>query len=230
MRPVNIRERVFLIAGCDFSQRQIAVEGIKKRIFKGTQTALNTFVFYPKEIDFLDLQEKLLLNSFGGSRLIIFKDFLDLNPQVADFLSQNLKKISAGTYFIFETDKDYYWLGRDKKIISHKFFSWLLKEAALIKTVALKREASFRDFLDSLNRKDLASSLYILESLFQKDPKDKLLGPQVIGALVKRYANLSQEKGKTWDYLWEADRAIKEKGLDPRLILEALLVKLCGLG
>ena len=85
--------------------------------------------------------------------------------------------------------------------------------------------------MDSLRRKDLSSSLYILESLFEGGSKDKLLGVQVIGILVRNssYLKGSLKKNKSFKYLWEADRAIKEKGGDVRLAIGALLVKLAEL-
>lgn len=129
---------------------------------------------------------------------------------------------------IFETDKDYYQLQRNKKFISDKFFSLVFKKAALFKIASSKKKVSIEDFFNSVRKNDLASSLFVLESLFTGAAKDKSLGPQIVGFLVGKFSYLgySAKKDKYFKHLWEADRAIKEKGFDTRLVIETLLVKL----
>jgi len=67
-----------------------------------------------------------------------------------------------------------------------------------------------------------------LDNMFAGGTKDKLLGPQILGILVKRCSYLRDpaQRQRCLKYLWQADRALKEKGLDARLALETLLVKL----
>lgn len=227
---VNIRERVFLISGTDFSQRQHAVENIKKRILKGKTAALNVFVFYAKETNPKDLGEKLFTTSFGNEKIAIFKNSQDLSTVTRKFLFDNLKRILSNNHLIFETDKDYYQLQRDKKFSNDEFFVSVLKKAALFRVVSTRAKATIEDFIASLRKNDLATSVYILEKLFVGGFKDKILGPQIIGILVSKISFLKDptEKDRYFKYLWEADRAIKEKGLDPRLIIESLLVRVLG--
>ena len=228
---LNIREKVFFVSGSDFFQRQLAVGNIKKRISSNRPELLSSSIFYGKETELINLQEKLLTTSFGKNKIIIFKDFLGLNIAIRNFIFANLEKILAVNYIIFETDKDCYQLQRNKRINSDKLFNLILTKSSLIKVTSLKPKASINDFMDSLRRKDLSSSLYILESLFEGGSKDKLLGVQVIGILVRNssYLKGSLKKNKSFKYLWEADRAIKEKGVDVRLAIGALLVKLAEL-
>jgi len=84
--------------------------------------------------------------------------------------------------------------------------------------------------MNSVGKNDLSSSLYILEKLLKSDVNEKILGPQIIGVLVKKFSCLrsSPDKDRYFEYLWEPDRAIKEKGLSSRLTIETLLVKLFG--
>ena len=224
---VNIRERVFLISGTNFLQRQRAVENIKKRILKEKAQSLNVLTFYGKETNVKDLGEKLFTISFGKDKIAVFKNFQDLPVAVRNFLFENLKRILFNNYLIFETDKDYYQLQRDKKFAADKFFIFCLKRAALFRVASTKGEPTIEDFIGSIRKDDLATSVYILEKLFKGGSKDKILGPQIIGILVRKFSFLKNpaEKGKYFKYLWEADRAIKEKGLDPRLVIETLLVK-----
>jgi len=227
---VNIRERVFLISGTNFLQRQHAVENIKKRILKGKASSLNVFTFYGKEVKLEDLGEKLFTTSFGKERIVVFKDSQDLPSAVRKFLFDNLKRILSSNYLIFETDKDYYQFQKDKRFTNDEFFVSVLKRAALFRVVSTKETATIEDFIASLRKNDLATSVYILEKLFAGGSRDKILGPQIIGILVRKLSFLKDptEKDRYFKYLWESDRAIKEKGLDPRLVIEALLVRVLG--
>ena len=227
---VNIRERVFLISGTNFLQRQRVVENIKKRILKGKVSSLNVLTFYGKEVNPKDLGEKLFATSFGEERMVVFKNFQDLPSTARKFLFDNLKRILSNNYLIFETDKDYHQFQKDKRFTSDEFFVSVLKKAALFRVGSTKEKATIEDFIASLRKNDLATSVYILEELFDGGSKDKILGPQIIGILVRKFSFLTNptERDRYFKYLWEADRAIKEKGLDPRLVTETLLVRILG--
>lgn len=224
---VGIRERVFFISGDNFFQRQLLLQNIKERILPNESVSLNVLTFHSKEIDIKDLQEKVFTVSFGKNKILIFKDFHNLSVDLADFLFNNLKKILATSYIIFETDKNYYQLVKNKKFTSNNLFSLLLKRAALFKLAPIQREFSIENIINSIRKNDLVSSLYILEKLIRAGAKEKMLGPQIIGILVGKFSYLSDpvEKERVFNHLWEADRAIKEKGLDARTIIETLLVK-----
>jgi len=221
---VNIRERAFIICGADFFARKQALANIKKRVLKAKPASLNTITFYPKETSVQSLQDKLLNLSFSGVRIAVFKDFLKLSPAVKELFLNSLNKILENNYIVFETESSYYQLQRNKKTANDKFFGAILKKAALFRVSSAKRESTIGDFIESISRRDLPSSLYILESLFDTQAKSKALGPQVIGVLVNKFG--ACKDGSSLEYLWQADRAIKEKGRDTRLVIETLLVKL----
>ena len=183
---------------------------------------------------------KFFTTSFGKERIAVFKNSQDLPLPASKFLFDNLKRILSNNYLIFETDKDYYQFQKDKRFTNDEFFVSVLKKAALFRVVSTKRKATIEDFIASLRKNDLATSVYILEKLFAGGSKDKILGPQIIGILVRKFSSLSAqggsasggknptEKDRYFKYLWEADRAIKEKGLDSRLVIESLLARVLG--
>lgn len=225
---LSFRERVFVVCGANYFSRRQALANIKKRALKGHGACLNVLTFYSKEVNVKDLREKVLSESFSGNRIAVFKDFPALSSPVKDFLFNNLKKILAVNYAVFETEEDYYHLRRSKKISSDKFFNLIFEKAALFKAASSSRKSAIGDFIAGINKRDLASSLYVLESLFEGGNKEKVLGPQILGVLVNRFS-AHKRKDVCFKYLWEADRAIKVKGQDARLALETLLVKLFAL-
>lgn len=225
---MNLRERLFLICGGDFLQRQRIIDNIKHRILKGASQPLSVLAFYGKEIDEKDLQEKLFTAAFNKSKIVIFKDFLAISPQVKEFLGKHLAKIISSNFLIFETEKDYYELQRNKRFSADRFFSTVINKSAVFKVATVKKGLTIEDFMNSLRKNDLISSLYVLEHLFEGNANEKILGPQIIGILVKKFSYLSDSvvKDTCFRLLWKADRDIKERGLDTRLVIETLLVKL----
>lgn len=225
---MNVRERVFFICGPDSFGHQRALESIKKRILRDRPASLNVLTLYAKSLDLKTLSCRLLNTSFDKEKIIIFKGFHDFSSEARKVIVANLKKIIPGNYLIFETDKDYHELRKNKRFMSDKLFNFILSRAAGFQAAQKRRPASLVDFADSVKRKDLKKALYILEELFESGVNSKTLGPQILGFLVNRcsYLPASGRKEICFDYLWEADRAIKEKGLNGRLVIETLLAKL----
>ena len=140
---------------------------------------------------------------------------------------KNIKKILSANCLIFDTDKEFYQLQRDKKFMSDDLFALVLRGAAIYRVSSLKREFSIQDFISSLRKNDLKASLYVVESLFAAGTKDSILGPQIIGILVQSCSRFSHWRRKEClEYLWEADRALKERGIDSRLVVETVLTKI----
>lgn len=187
---------------------------------------MSVFTFYAKEVSLKDLNE-ISTVSFAAKKIIIFRNFHQLASASRKFLYKNIKKVLTANYLIFDTDKEYYRLQRDKKLAADPLFALIIKRAAVYRVSSLKPELSIQDFMSSLRKDDLSASLYILESLFRSGAKPDILGPQIIGILVRKVSYFQgQRKNECLEYLWEADRAIKEKGIDSRLVIEALLVKI----
>ncbi|MBU1121505.1 MAG: hypothetical protein ABIH71_04285 [Candidatus Omnitrophota bacterium] len=224
---VNSQKKTFIVAGLDFEQRKNTLDAIKKRLRQQIPSQLSIFTFYGKEIDIKTFKDKILTFSFDREKIIIIKDAYNLAKEVRVFLFENYRRIVSSSYVILEIEKDYFQLQRDKKISSDAFFSLLFKEAAIFKVASRIKEVSLEDFKRSARNKDLNSSFYFLERLFEKsNPRE--IGPLILGVLVREvsYSKNTFDKETKFSYLWEADRAIKEKGIDTKLTIELLLAKL----
>ena len=226
---VNIRDRFFLVYGSNFLQRQKIIENFKCKILKEKSASINILTFYGKEVKLKDFQEKILTSSFDNIKILIFKDFSEIPQPVRLYLLNNLDKLLISNYIIFESDKESHSLQGNKKIASDKFFSLVFKNSQVYRVSSSKRKLSIEDFMGALRKNDLDSCLYVLENLFEGTAKDKAIAPLIIGILVRKfsYPNINSfNKEKCFEYLWKADRAIKEKGHDARLTIETLLIKL----
>ncbi|MDD3296070.1 MAG: hypothetical protein PHU64_01770 [Candidatus Omnitrophica bacterium] len=225
---MNVKDRIFLISGPDFFQRRRAYENIKKRIATGASGEPDKLNVYPKEADVNSLAEKLLTVPLNKYRIVFLKDFSNLAPDAGKFIYDNLNKILKNSYLIFETEKDQYKLQKDKKIFSNTLFKFILDNASLYKTASLRQGSYMEELIYALRKHDLVSSLVAADKLLSQEAKDKKVGPQIIGILANQisYSRNHFNKEKHLEYLWQADRAIKEKGLSARFVIETLLVKL----
>jgi hypothetical protein len=227
---VDFKNRIFLVATDDFEQRRRAIDSIKRRILKESLTPLNTLTIYSKEIFLKDLAEKLFTVSFGKEKILIFKDTLQLSADIREFLFKNLKKILPGNYLILEMDESLDSLRGKRALVHDRFFALVFRNATKFNLSWRPQALTIEDFKRSIDRNDLAQSLYIMRRLFETKVKDTELGMQLLGTLIYIFSYLKSpvEKERCLKYLWEADRAIKEKGLKPQLALELFLVKALG--
>ena len=224
---VTINTRVFFVCGSDFAGRRLIIENIKKKTLAAGQTSLNILNFYPKEINIKDLQEKVLLSSFDEKRMLIFKDVYNLSKEVKDFLYDNLEKIISNNYIIFEAESDAL---KSKKVSADKFFNFIANSAVCYKTSLSAPAPSFDDFKKSIRQNNIAQAIYVLAKLYEarsSDGEKKALGLQLLGILISEFSYLKNDilRKKYFNYLWEADRAIKERGFDPRFAIELFLSK-----
>lgn len=221
-----MKEKIFVIIGLDFFGRQQVIERIKKRIARFKETPLNVLTFYSREIDLKNLQEKVLTFSFEQERIVIFKMAGHLPIEIKDLLLKYMDKIVLYNYVIFEIEEDSRQWEKSKKI--DKFFSFLLKEGTVLRIASVVRELSLDDFKKSIRMNNVSQAVCVLEHLFKEKGKERELGPQILGILIRHYSYMknAQKKQECFDHIWYADRAIKEKGLNARLVLEVLLVKL----
>jgi len=222
---VTTNTRVFFISGTDFTARRLIIENIKKKILQGSASLLSVLNFYPKEINIKDLQEKVLLSSFDEKKILIFKDVYNLSKEAKDFFYNNLSKIISNNYVIFEAEADSL---RNKKISTDKFFSFILAKAACYKAGSSPYTVNFDDFKKSIRQNNITQAIYVLDKLFEEKSSDnekKTLGLQLFGILVSESSYLRNDtlRKKYLNYLWEADRAIKERGFDPRFAIELFL-------
>ncbi|MBU2103251.1 MAG: hypothetical protein ABH865_08695 [Candidatus Omnitrophota bacterium] len=225
---VTLQERLFLITGPQFSQRQRALEVIKKKVFRDL-SAFNLLTFYADDIELNDFSEKVLTVSFEGARIILIRDALRLSAEVRQFIFENIKKIILSNCIALEVEKEYKRLQEEKKITTDTLFGLFFAQATILKTApALDEQVTFETFKTNLFRRDLPGSLYALQALFSQRTRDDRLGLQILGLLISAGAQERDpgKKEKKMIYLWEADRAIKEKGIDSQTVLSVALTKI----
>lgn len=226
---MNTAKKVFLVIGDDFFQRRRLIENIKKTILQNKKDPLNIINIYTKETDFKTVQEKVLNFSFNQEKIVVFKDAYRLSPSVKDFLLKNFEKIISANYLILEIEAEYSLFRQDRKITSDRFFQFLFKEAVGLKTSAPAPEtSSWNDFSRGMRQKDLEGCLYFLEKLFRAEGNGKELAPLILGVLGREisFCRDPQEKETGFFHLWQTDRQIKEKGIEAKLAIEILLIKL----
>jgi hypothetical protein len=220
---VNVAKRIFLVVGKDFLQRQHAIENIRKKVLPHPSCLIDTFVFYPHEIDLKGLWERCVTFSFDKEKILIFKDADRISSEVKEFLQKGIAKIVSANYLIFESEEDLLSGARKKDV----FFRELARQAAVVRVGSPSaRPVTLEDFKWSFRKRDVASALAIVERLFNEQGRD--LSPLILGILVyecMRTKDLNLRK-RYFSFLWEADREMKEKGLNGRLVIERLVMKL----
>ena len=227
---VSLKQKVFSVVGTDSFGRQQAVRNIRTRILKNKPRSLNTHTIYGNEIELKALQETLATVSFDSEKLVIFKDALRIGVKVREYLYKNLKSILTNNYLVFEMEKDYPQLIKEKRVIGDKLWAAVLKNGVVLKLASQKREVTIEDFKFALRRNDLSGTIYALEKLLGEKSagKERELAPFILGVLTAEisYRKDLSQKEQAFEYLWQADRQMKEKGLDARMVLEKLVTRL----
>lgn len=223
-----MNERSFCVLSSNFTYRKRIIERIKTDIFKGNISSLNTIVIYSQGINLEKLKEQIYTYSFENKRVFLFKQTQDLPQEIKSFLLKTLKEIASVNYIIFEIEREYSEFVKDAKVIRDKFYSYLLKVSKVIKTQSFKEDISLRKLIFAVRRRQAAQTLYILEKLFLEFKNSDVLGMQILGALIKEFSFIpdSLTKQNYFRRIWETDRLIKEKGVDPKLALEILIAKI----
>ena len=227
---VTLKQRVFSIIGTDSFGRQQAVRNIHTRILKDKPRSLNTHNIYGNEIELKVLQETLATVSFDSEKLVVFKDALKISAKIREYLHKNLKSILADNYLVFEMEKDYPQLIKEKRVIGDKLWSTVLKDGMVLKLASSKREVTIEDFKYALRKNNLSGTIYALEKLLGEKSagKERELAPFILGVLTAEisYRKDFHQKEQAFQHLWQADRQMKEKGLDARMVLEKLVIRL----
>ena len=222
-------KKIFYVVGNDPLSRKDSVDKLCAGILSEKSKSINIVNLYCDQIEMPKLKEVLLTFSFDGAKIVIFKNVDKLKTPIKKVLDDDFDKIIDVNYIIVEIDKDYAELNRDKKLLADLFFKKVFTLGKGFKASASKDiSVSLDDFKQSLRGNDWGRSLFVLDKLFDETGKSYDIGPQILGILNYKFAySKNREKKKQYfSYLWEADRAIKEKGLNSRLVVERLIVKL----
>jgi len=220
-------KRLFLVIGTNSISRQRTIKAIKDKLLKGGNAVLNVNTFYPKEVDLVFIQEKIVAFSFERNAIYILKYCDQLPMPIKKALSGAMDDLLLRHYLIAEMEKDYFQIKNDKKTSKDPLLSLLLERAAIFKVASAEPPASISDLKRSIRKRDLAASLGIIENLYKQSSKSNDLGPQLLGMLVYECAYISNPviRKKRLSLLWQADRKMKT-GVDSRLVIQTCLTAL----
>jgi hypothetical protein len=225
---VVVKNRLFCVIGISFSDRSQAIEKIKNNILKNKNRALNVSVLYGRGLTLPTLKEVVYSYSFDGDRVIILKEADYLSPSLKEFFLQEFEEILTLCYIIFEIDKNYGDFIKDKNIQMDNFFQTILKRSLLTKLYSYKDQISMGSFVYALRKSNIAAALHSLERLFLEGKHESSIGLQVLGVLVREFSSprYQNEKLKYLKLIWETDRLMKDKGVEPKVALGTLVTKL----
>ncbi len=224
-----LKNKVFLIVGEDFSSRKHAIESIKKKLARGRPSVFQVSTIYSDQTDLNGIKELLFTSSFGGERIVIFKDITSLDKEIKDFLYKNLNTVVSSNYLIMEIEFSPDQIYRDKRFTADKLLGYLLKYARIIRIRSFPESVSIKKLIFSLRDRKLDRSLYILEKIFSDTGvRTDALAMMVLGSLSREFSRLRLpvEKERCFLLLWDTERALKEGRVPPKLALELLITKL----
>jgi len=223
-----MRKKVFIVIGLDFTSRKLAVDNLKKRLIP-QYSCLNFQVYYSRDVDFGNLRRSFSSFSFEKERIVVFKESEFLSKEIKDFLYDSMKDIIKSNYLIFELEKNYFFLKKEKQFMRDKFFSYLLKNACLIKITSFTGSTSISKLMDMIRNNKLQDALYALESVFDNAGKNKdFIGMQILGAITRGFAYVRNptEKARCFNLIWDTERILKNRKIEDRAALQILITKL----
>ncbi len=223
------KHNVFCVIGSEYFHRLKAIERIKKRLTK--EETFDVLTIFPDQITLSGVDEMIRSLGWGRKKILLFKCAQNLPLSLKEFLLKKLITDKNLPHFIFEFDRSYSELIKDKKLKEDTLFRYLIKKATIIKTFSIPLKDPTFDFINAFYRKDFSQAIYFLEKIFDTSSvHPAVLSTKLLGRLVKSFSYyfVGEEKTKIFSSLWEADRCIKEKGQDPKLVLERLVIKLAS--
>lgn len=226
-----IKNRLFLVAGLNYFGRKQAIETIKSKMLPAAQTAFSFLVLESKNLALKSLQEQLLTFSFEEQKLVLLQNVDLLSKEAKSYLASNIDKILKVNILIGEVERDFGELQKDKKIASDDLFKLFLTQATLYR-VASEKQVSLNDFKFSFRNRNQEETFFCLEKLFEGKDNDRTQGAFVLGVLVNECSYIKKQDIKqiSLNYLWDADRLLKEEGRNPRFVLERFLTQFFALG
>jgi hypothetical protein len=214
---------VFVVLGRNPNYKKIRIEKIKDSLLVKHSNITPVYLF-AEDLILLNLRQEIDNLSFN-KRMFIFKSAESLSGEIKSYLSKELKKPDIGDVFIFDFDAGIEDIARFKK---DSFFSFLFRINPPFKMGGRYRDVSLRDLAFALRRNSPEESLEIISLLFDKNPKEKI-SMQILGLIIKVVTdNYSDPRlRKRWiNYLFQADRQLKEGLLHPQRALEFLVLRI----
>ncbi len=225
---VEQQNQIYLITGGKASQRQAAIDNLRKKIFEKDSSVFDLVILQAKDLNLNYFKELALTFSFQQKKILLIKDFTDLGRQIKSFLLENFSKILQISYLIFESETSYSLLKTKKKIFSDDFFNFVFKKSIKYEGKTKAGPITIDDFCKKLYQNDLKSCLSMAEEMLSSKNKEKIIATQILGAITAKVSRLTdlRKKKEALTYLWRTDRALKETNIDIRLLIERLLANL----
>jgi len=209
---------VYLFIGQDSASKDAALDKLKKE-FLPSVSAFNLDTVYGKDTGVKKLQELLLFFPFStGHRMVVVRNAQELKDDAKDFLLAYVKAPHERLELVLDMERA---AGRDgflEGLTSHCRTSYFKEE----------RPVTVFDLARSIDARNARESLSILGRLLSEGEKpERLLGG--LRASWQKRVTVPAEREKRLRLLLECDVDIKTGRLKPALVLERLVICLCGL-
>jgi DNA polymerase III delta subunit len=214
---------VYLFIGQDSVSKDTALARLKKEILTEHTAHFNLDTVHGKDTTLQQLQELLLfMPSPGGRRMLVVRGIEELKPEAKEFLLAHVRKLAGqkpgeGTVLVLDA-------GRSQP--KDQFIDGL---KACCKTVYFREERRWTvfDLARTMEAGKAAESLRILHCLLGEGEKpERLLGG--LRATWQKNVAAPAELQRRMKLLLASDLDIKTGKAKPNLVLERLVIGLCG--
>lgn len=216
---VKKENSLYLFTGEDSFSKDIKLKRLRQEAFPKELEQFNLDILYAKELNLINLQEKLLcLPVKAKKRIVIIKDAEGLKEDIQEFIIQFLKNPYLHIILVLDinrTDSKNEFINRIARYVQVCRF----QEATRIDTFTLGR---------SIERRQPDYSLRILHQLLRnKERPERILGG--LRYSWEKDTTSPLERKKRLKLLFNCDIDIKTGRLKPQFALEKLVVGLCSL-
>lgn len=211
---------VYLFIGQDSRSKDLKLKRIKEELLPAAITDFNLDVLYARELNLVELQEKLLsLPCKAKKRIIVIKNLEGLKKEeLKDYLLKYLKNPQDQILLILDIDQE---VPKDEFIRQVSRYSQVFrfKEQVPLDTFTLSRQ---------IELKKPASALRVLNLLLEKGERpERILGG--LRYVWERNSSSPQKARKALKILLNCDIDIKTGRIKAPFALEKVVVRLCYL-
>jgi len=212
------------IIGPDGSSRKDeALKRIKKEYLTKSTQDFNSDILYAREFELKDLQERLLrIPAASKKRLLVIKDVQLLKDEIRQFILRYIAKPRASTILVLD------FIPRDPNDKEElKFIAALTRHARTLRFKETRSSNAF-ELSRQIEAKRTTQALHILKQLFESGERAE----RILGGLRSSWQRSTPSPlvlKKRLRLLLSCDIDIKTGRMDPRFVLERLIVYLCSL-
>lgn len=212
---MGLNGNVYALIEEDSNKANILISQIITKIFpQERRNVFNIINIYP-DTDLEYIKATLYNVTFGEKVLVIFRHIDLYKRELRDFIFENLSNIRKHNHILFYIEKDLNSFTQQAS--SDKLLTYILKQVKRGSTYNRKPLSNLVRYIKSNNT---SLALNELDKILREtEPRQE---NRILGYLWK---SLPEER--FFEYFLEADRLIKEKGIDFKLALVLLVIKLC---